>query len=199
MKFSSDYYSRQSKFLRSNSNLNRLCRDILKWEKSIRWKKTFKDFDYTIMIDNSIEVTPDIFEKIEEIYIEFCKEMKELGSFQGKIKNYNKYKNELEGIISYNDSLNFTINWKHYYDLYRKKCLEITKDERLLANITVLLCYEKYPNKNKKFMWCVAGNGIVKNIKQVDILLPKNDFNGNLDYLGKKYILEKTIKENIID
>ena len=49
----------------------------------------------------------------------------------------------------------------------------------------------KYPNKNKKFMWRVAGDGIVDNIKAIDIELPVKDDNGSYLYLGKHYRKEK--------
>ena len=62
-------------------------------------------------------------------------------------------------------------------------------DIRELANILVVLCYEKYPNKFKKFLWHMAGAGVVENIKPVPVQLPVHDPNGEYEYLGQRYSL----------
>jgi hypothetical protein len=93
--------------------------------------------------------------------------------------------------MSYSDAKEFTIDWGYYYDLYRNKCLAICPNRKMLANIAVTLCYQKYPSKSKKFMWRVAGDGIVDNIKAIDIELPIRDNEGAFHYLGKRYRKEK--------
>ena len=40
-------------------------------------------------------------------------------------------------------------------------------------------------------MWRVAGDGIVDNIKAIDIELPIKDNEGTFHYLGKRYRKEK--------
>ena len=62
-----------------------------------------------------------------------------------------------------------------------------------------MLCYEKYPNKNKKFIWRVAGSGVVENIIQTSILLPLQCDNGQYEYLGKRYdmVRPKKLSANI--
>ena len=60
-------------------------------------------------------------------------------------------------------------------------------DEQAIANIAVKLCYEKYPNKSKKFIWQIAPDGLLANIKQERIKLPQRDSDGIYTYLGKKY------------
>jgi len=191
MKYADDYYSRQSKFSRANSNLNRLCFEIEKWDKSIRYKRTYKDFDYKIMIDNSITYDSNIFDQIELIYLDFCKEMNDLGKLQAKLRNYNSYRDEFEGYITYKDAKNIVIDWKYYYKQYKNKCIDICDNQSLLANIAVTLCYKKYPSKNKKFMWIVAEEGILNNIKQVPIKLPVRADDGKYEYLGKKYNIKE--------
>jgi hypothetical protein len=172
MKYASEYYGKQHKFSRSNSNMNRLCWELEKWEKQFKWKRKYKDFDYRIMINQDLDVDKDTFDKIELVFLDFCKEMVQLAKDQISIKKEQK---------------DFIINWKYYYDLYRNKCNCICENQSLLANIAVTLCYEKYPNKNKKFMWIIAGDGIVQNIKQIPISLPQKDKDGLYEYLGKKY------------
>lgn len=175
MKYASPYYAKMKTFSKSNSNLNRLCFEIEKWDKQIRWKRTYKEFNYKIMMDDSLKISEDITQKIQEIYLEYCKEMQQLAKDNLEIKQENK---------------NAEINWGYYYDLYKKKCLDICNNQKILANIAVYLCYEKYPNKNKGFLWSVAAEGILENIKQVSVIqLPLSDIDGIEEYLGRKYKL----------
>lgn len=181
MGYRDQYYKRQ-KLSKAYSNMNRLCYKIEKWERQFRWKRTYSDFDYNIMIDKDIEPDQLISDKIEQLFIDFCKEMKELAKEQREIRLTEK---------------DFVINWSYYYNQYKKKCNAISKDQKLIANIAVYLSYVKYPNKNKKFLWCIASEGILKNLEQQPVLLPAKCENGKLTYLGKKYILVKEGKGDI--
>lgn len=191
MKYASPYYAKQTKFNNSPSNMNRLCKQIEKWEKSFKWRRTYKDFDYHIMINDEVGIDFETFCKVEQIYLEFCKETKDLFDTQREIRNRETYEEDYSDYLNAADAKVFTIDWKYYYDLYRNKCLAVCSNEKMLANIAVTLCYEKYPNKNKKFMWRVASPGILDNIKAVDVELPIRDENGNYTYLGKRYRKEK--------
>lgn len=177
MRYRKDYYRRQ-KLSKSNSNMNRLCWELEKWERSIRWKRTFSEFDYRIMIDESIPEDVDKVVKVEQVYLEFCNDVRRLMDDQKTIRT------------EYGE---FLLNWQYYYDKYRDKCAEICPDEKELGNIVVRLAYEKYPKKKKNFMWIVAGNGIVHNIKSVPVKLPQHDLDGDVEYLGKRYRMEELI------
>ena len=200
MKYAGDYYANMKKLSKSDSNMNKLCREMEMWQKkNIRFKRTFKDFDYTIMIDENFIYTQEQFDGVEKIYLEFCKEISELGQDQFKLKNYDKYKNWVNTMyptMTRDDCMNFVFDWKFYYNKYKEQCSEIIEDEQVLANIAVKLCYEKYPNKTKKFIWQVTSEGLLKNIKQEKIKLPQRSDDGNLEYLGKKY---KIVEVDIID
>lgn len=172
MRYASDYYGRLKKFSHGQSNMNRLCREIERWERSFRWKRTFKEFDYHIMIDKSIPLDQEKFEAIEAIYLDFCKEMKKLKVDEREIRK---------------EGWDFSINWNYYYDIFKNRCFKICSNPKELANIAIALCYEKYPSRNKKFLWRVAGQGVVDNIEQVDYPLPIEDENGKYLYLGKRY------------
>lgn len=197
MKYRSEYYAKMKKFSVAKSNMNRLAKDIESWQKAeIRFKKTYKDFDYKIMMSPFAKYDEETFNKIEEIFIRFDKQMSELSSFASKCKNFEKYKDFFEtwyDDIDKDTVKNFEVNWKYYYDLYKEECQQVCPDKRILANIAVVLCYEKYPNKNKKFMWKVASEGILLNIKQQRFSLPERDDNGEYEYLGKKYTMMEVI------
>ena len=190
MKYAGDYYQGLSTFSHARSNLNRLCKELEKWEKTLRYPKQNTNFDYRIMIDPSLTAPVRISEQIEEIYLDFCRKMKELGKEQAMIRNYDQYEEDLSGWISREEARNFTINWQYYYEKYRARCEAVCPNPALLANICVGLSYEKYPGKNRKFLWRVAGKGVVKNIKQIDFPIPVEDPAGPYEYLGKRYQME---------
>jgi hypothetical protein len=77
--------------------------------------------------------------------------------------------------------------------------LQACPDIKALANILVKLGYEKYPSRDKKFAWNMAGEGIVANIKQVpNLTLPKRDPDGKFEYLGRRYSMVEVSTEEII-
>lgn len=191
MKYAGDYYKGMKKFNKSQSNMNRLCWEIEKWHKKIRFKRTFRDFDYRIMIDNSIFFNQEKFDKLEQLYLDYLKEIQELGLQSALSKRYDEYKNYFDDDLTKEEVLNTAINWDYYYKKYFIKAKEICSDQKELANLVVKLCYEKYFKKNKKFIWVVAGKGILENLKQIKVLLPVEDERGIYEYLGKTYSLKE--------
>lgn len=176
MKYRGPYYSKLKKLSRSNSNMNRLCWELERWERGIRWQRKYTDFDYTIMMNREIPENTEMFQAVEEIFLDFCKEMYGLAKEQRNIRS---------------ETDAFDIDWAYYYDKYKRRCQEVCPDVCRLANICVRLCYEKYPQKNRKFIWVAAGDGIVENIQQVKLPLPIRDDNGTITYLGNHYRLEE--------
>ena len=160
--------------------MNRLCRIIEKWDRNFRWKRRYKDFDYTIMIDDSHTYDALTFAKIEDVFIRFGIEMKQL---------------RLDEIEIRKDRKDFVMNWQYYYELFRKECEEICPDKQALANIAVRLSYEKYKKSESKFMWRVAPDGILANLRQVPIKLPIRDKEGDYEYLGRRYSMVDPILE----
>jgi hypothetical protein len=190
MKYAGRYYRTLNKFNRSQSNMNRLCWAIEKWGKKIRFKRKFDDFDYNIMADSSIPWDDEKYEKIESLYLEFLKEVKELQKQNSMTRYYENYENYY-GDLTKEEIMNTSINWKYYYSSYQKKAKEITQNQQELANYAVRLCYEKYRSRDKKFIWVIAKEGIIKNLKQKEIELPIEDENGEYEYLGRRYKLSR--------
>ena len=187
MKYASPYYSTLKQFNRSFSNMNRLCFDIEKWEKKVRYRRTDKTFDYSIMIDKDIPFDQDKFDAIEKIYLEFCSETAELLKLYKMTKQWSKYEGQLKGVMTKQEAAEYEINWDSYYGKYRSRCQAVCPDTKELANYAVVLCYQKYPARGKKFMWRMAPGGIVENIKQESFALPSLDDSGEYEYLGKRY------------
>lgn len=200
MKYAGEYYSKLSKFNKTYSNMNRLCYSLEKWDKKfVKFKNTEKDFNYKIMMSNDNIPEDETYLSIEKIFIEFCDEMNDLSKLSYKCKNFDKFKNyfkENYPETSLETFKNFEVNWKYYYNIYFNKCKEVCPDKQKLANICVDLCYRKYPNKNKKFIWKVASEGILLNIKQCQISLPELDDNGEFEYLGKKYSYKNVLEDS---
>ena len=176
MKYAGEYYAGLKKFLKSQSNMNRLCFDVEKWHKSIKWARCKKNFDYTLMIDDNVETDKGIGYALELIFERYCTEYQETK------------KVELSMLRKYGS---FDFNWNDFFDRYRELCREACPNGRMLANILVRLHYEKYPRKKKNFMWYMAGDDIARNIKQADVLLPMRDEeSGKREFLGKMYRME---------
>lgn len=179
MKYASPYYAKL-KLSNTSSNLNKLCRELERWQKHIRFKRTDREFDYTIMLDPTIDVTADTYYAMEELYRSFCQEVKVLS----------KEANNM-------DEDDRKIAYGKLYDSYRGRCLSVCSNNiRMVANAAVQLCHD-HKSWNQKFQWIVGGSGIVQNIKQVDIMLPERNDNGEFEYLGRKYTMTQISKEDV--
>ena len=186
MKYASEYYGGLNKFSHANTNMNRLCKDIEHWCKHSRYAGIGNDFDYTIMIDNSLPVDDELQSQINELYLKFCNEMVSLQHDQLNVRKYG------DPSLSQYNARNFTINWGYYYELYKQECEKLCSDVKQLANAAVRTCYEVYPTKrNTKFMWVVAGKGILSNLEQQIFKLPVKDCAGEYTYLGNRYTFKE--------
>ena len=176
MKYAGDYYAKQKKFLKSQSNMNRLCWNIEKWEKDIKWKRRDKTFDYKIMIDESVGCDQSILDSLGKIYLAYNKDVQQMKKDELSIQS------ELGGADR------FKLTWDEFYGKYREWCFSICSDKRMLVNALVILCYERYPKGTSGFLWNIAGNYIADNIIQSNIVLPvRDEINSDFKYFGKGY------------
>ena len=184
MKYRKEYYANQ-KLSMAPSNMNRLCIEMEKWHKKLRWGRA-PQFDYTVMLDEQVSVQVDVYEQLREVFLAYNKEMAILQAEQRRVRAYQD--EDIRAQVTKFDAQYYTVNWDYYYELYRQKCHEICPDEKMLANAAVLLQYRDYPNVDSKFMWVVAEQGLLDNIKPAEKrLLPKRDPDGSELYLGRRY------------
>lgn len=184
MKYRKEYYANQ-KLSMAPSNMNRLCIEMEKWHKKLRWARA-PQFDYTVMLDTQVNVQVDVYERLREVFLAYNREMSILQAEQRRVRAYQD--EDIRAQVTKFDAQYYTVNWAYYYELYRQKCHEICPDEKMLANAAVLLQYRDYPNVDSKFMWVVAEQGLLDNIKPAEKrLLPKRDPDGNELYLGRRY------------
>lgn len=200
MKYISPYYAKMKRFSYAHSNMNLLCRDIEDWERKLKRKtnqnskSNSQPFDYTIMLDLSINWDAETYSQIEQLYQRFRVEFKELKKQQRMSYKSPEYYNYFSG-YNQNDIKNTNVDWKTAFEKYKKESRKICHNQKELANYAVTLCYadDEKMSKEKNFAWIVAEDGIVANIKPQEIMLPVYDLNGEYEYLGKKYRLEPYI------
>lgn len=167
-----------------------------RWERGVRWKQD-KNFDWHLMYDDEIGYDKTVFAEVEKIFLEFNKQRREELRFERKCHRWDIYHQELEGKITKEEARKYKPNWISIYNSYRAKCKMVCPDVRELANILVVLCYEKYPTKYKKFLWHMAGAGVVENIKPVPLALPYRNPNGEYEYLGQRYSIAEAQRYDV--
>ncbi len=190
MKYISPYYAKMKKFSYSRSNMNELAFDIDVFEKSLRKKLNSTketNFDYSIMLDNSIPWNSNTALQIQNLYKQFQIELKELKRQQTMSYKSPEYYNYF-GESKQKDVLNTSVDWNEFFNSYKKRAKDICPNEKELANYTVRLCYENDTN-DKNFVWIISEEGILLNIQPIEHELPVYDPNGKYEYLGKRYSL----------
>lgn len=211
MKYAGPYYANMKKLAKTRTNMNRLCWEIEKWEKAtVKYVKRNPHFDHRIMMDEGIEIDENKLQRLEEIYINFSKEIKQFRDDQYKLRNYRKYKNwvrsNFPNLNNIDEAMYIRLDMSPIVHKYKDLCNEITQDIQELANLAVIICYEKYPSRSKSFIWNMAANGIIENLKKHPkySVIPEVDLeNGKQEYLGKRYnlvpyvdIIEEIKEEN---
>lgn len=188
MHYASPYYASMKRLSMSHSNMNLLCFELERWHKSYKFEKIDSHpFDYTIMMNNDIPFDANRFETIASIYKEYRRESNQLfKQFKRDMKRAANSKNKTKHFVS-------DVNWQAFYNKYRCKCFDACPNICELANYAVKLCYEIHPRHSKRFLWVVGGEGVLSNLQQTEQLLPISDPNGEYEYLGKRYRLEKIV------
>lgn len=181
MKYASDYYGKL-KLAKTRSNMNQLCWELEHWQRQIRWKRTDKEFDWTIMVDPDVTVPDDIYQALEQLYRSFCRDMKATSAAIKGDTNEDSRKAAF-GCL---------------YDKYRAEVQRICSGDWKVAANALILIGNEHPSWNKKFPWVVSGSGIVQNIKQVNASMPERDPNGQHEYLGRRYSIKEVLKEELL-
>jgi len=186
MRYRSPYYARME-LSKAPSNMNRLCRELEKWERELKWRRKER-FDYSVMYDESIEYTQEQFEAIAKIFKDFCKESNELQKYQTRVRRYAD--REVRQQFTKFEATTYIADWDALYQKYKKLCADVCDDQRVVANIATKLVHDVYKGRGRKFPWIVAPEGIIENVKpQAGIMVPSRDDNGEETYLGRHYTM----------
>ena len=198
MRYAGDYYAKHSKLSKAPSNMNKLCFEMEQWRKQLQWAKPDKDFDWHIYINPQIKRDDERFAALEEIYRQYHHRRREIENKRNTAYTYFKEtwkaKNAKRGkpharIPDHLFSYDASAEYKRIDDETVALAKEAVPNGAERANYAVELCYCKASRK-KNFAWLVAGDAIVRNIKQVEHKIPlevnSNDY--DFEYLGRKYL-----------
>jgi len=183
--FLKEYY-KYSPVNESDCIMNKLSRYMEKVKMGIREKSD--TFDYACLMSNKHEIdeTSSEYKKVFELVRDFMQDKKLFKSKEVMDKSFIKQK--------YNESVVNNIN--EFYKFYRNKMYDISIDMQYLADIAIHICYSK--NKDKDFVWEVCIGGLLTNLHRSRVIVPIQNDNGSMKYLGDYYSLEEVdIFENI--
>lgn len=179
-----------------NCTMNKLCWHLDSIDRDIKLTKPKKQNREYIesIINKNIEWCDDRYTKVEELFNKFSKE-KSLAIKNTKMSNKSK-DNAVDNMVQ--DDAN-ELDLDSFYEKYRRLLLEITTNESEFANYAFKISYSK--NKNKDFVWCLAFDGLMRNLKtnfkekvSVPVQCSKDE---GVEYLGRYYKLKEIADDNI--
>jgi hypothetical protein len=164
-------YNKYNPLLDTDCVMNNICKymesEIKEIKINVKKKNTDKIFD--ILYNSNIKITKKQIKLMKEYYKKSVKKSENINS---------------------DDTTQKVDSIEDFYD--------ISDDVQKLANLAVYINYKLYPNSNKNFAWNIFGNGIILNLHEKfegKINIPVEDYSGNIDYRGSKYINKEVIVE----
>lgn len=147
--------------------VNRICHHMEKDLVEIKSKKEKEDFNLYDILWGESEIDPYILQDMENVR-----------------KEYLKFKQSTKLVQTE------FVTWEQYFKSIRIDCLQNISNNLIeLAKYATFLCYKKYANKGKDFVWDCFGAGITQQMKNKHSIanIPILDDMGDIEYLGKKY------------
>jgi hypothetical protein len=189
-----DQYFKWSPLNMSNCSMNNLC----KYMESVsfdfkRFINDYSGFDYSVLIDKNISIDEngDTYQSVLSVFKSFNQNKNIHSSIENSNTTESKDKNDEE---KFN-------NIREMYKYYNNKLIDVCSNSAELANIAVDICYRLHPKSNKDFVWEVCQDGVLCNLeknRQEHIFIPVKDQNGDILYLGDRFIeKEVTLIEDI--
>lgn len=182
-------YFKYHPFIDNSCTMNKVCKFLEKEIKIINCNlknlKTNKNIK--ILKNNSIPSDADKIKKMENLY----------KKYRGEKLNFREIRNS--------DGKNLFKTIDQFNRFIRQEANAISSNSSELANLAVDICYVAHESDNKQFAWFVFGDDIVKNIyenRQEKCYIPKENLNGNIEFLGNKYSLQEldfTVEEFIYE
>ncbi|HUS51625.1 MAG TPA: hypothetical protein VMZ91_15775, partial [Candidatus Paceibacterota bacterium] len=172
-------YKKYAPLLDSDCAMNRICHHMERAVKIIKYdmRANINLANISLLKTDTIEADQKKLKKLYKLYKEFKAEK----------RNFANIKNE-KGRRKYS-----TV--EQYCKYIRNEALKISSNIQELANLAVIVTYEMHPSDSKNFAWSVMGEGILANVmenKQKECFIPLiNENGGDIEYLGKKYSLQK--------
>jgi len=171
-------YRKYSPLLDSDCIVNRICHHMEKAIKIIKYdmRTNISNANISLLKTSTIELDKQKFNKLYKLYKKFKTEKRSFANIKNE-KGQKKYSTVAQ-----------------YCKYVRNESLKISSNIQELANLAVEICYVTHPSDSKNFAWSVFNEGILANImenKQKECFIPLLNEHGNIEYLGKKYGLQK--------
>ena len=179
-------YYKYNPLLETNCVVNKISNYMQDRIKEIKRSSNSKNTKEVVKIlkDPEFNVEKDKLDKLYAIY----------KKYKGGKRNFGNLKDE-NGEARYK-----TI--EQYNKSIKDEALSISSDICELASLAVVITYELHPNDNKAFCWGVFGEGIVENVRrnrQKKLQVPFLHKNGDISYMGNKYLLMDVELEEFYD
>jgi hypothetical protein len=206
LKIKKDKTDEEKKFIRnyyknmpvttSNCIMNKLCwyMDSIDVDLKFSHNKKVSLEEIDKMINKSIEWDENKYNQVVQLFKKFNKD-KATQLKNNKLANKNQ-NNKIDSKLEDDDN---EVELDNFYENYRQEWTIITTDEKEFANYALKVCYTA--NRNKDFVWCLAFDGLIQNIKQnfkkkvvVPIECSKEE---GQEYLGRYYTLKEVIDGSI--
>ena len=163
-------YVKYSPLLDSSSVMNKICHYAEEEISKIKDKSKNVCFDWSVYLDNTIELDKNKLSKMRILYKEFSDSKRNYNDTGRKSKEQKE-----ENIL-----------------VFRKKMYEISSDLNELTNLAVRIVYDEFPKRSHDFAWKILPNGILRNLDKSNItrtidLLTEKESSGEIDYLNKSY------------
>jgi len=178
-----------------NCIVNKLCWHLEGVDKELKNTKVPRSTSEYIesMINKNIKWDEEKYKNTKLLFRKFGKEKSiALKNMKLSIKNKD---NKLDSL----DEENNEFDLDNFYEKYRGLWLEITTNETEFANYAFKISYTL--NKNKDFLWCLAFNGLISNLKsnfnkyvKIPVECLKED---GVEYLGQYYKLKNVLNPKI--
>jgi hypothetical protein len=172
LKLISDFYH-YSPVIETKSVMNNICRYMESQAQEL--KHNVRDrtkFNYRVLMGFNVEHDDRLVQKMIELY-----------------KQYNAYRRN-----KYDGNYDSTTPEQFFRELKKEAYQKISNNGKELANLAVEVCYNIFPKTSKDFVWKLFGKEVVDNIKENTMgffEIPVLNEHGNIEYLGKKYSLER--------
>lgn len=175
-----DNYYKYMPVIDSDCLMNTLCRYIESIDFDIKQKIQLNESEdiYKDLMSNLNVKNISTYKKVSKAYKDFNREIQDMGNMQ---MNCSSYVNKM------NDDINNTT--QGIYEKLKIKMNEICPNIYELVDYLIEILYVDTPGSNKDILWNVYGEYIFNNLKNTvsTILLPVQDKNGTIKYMGKNY------------
>ncbi len=190
IEYLNDIYFKFYPLIRSDSEMNRLCRHMELATNDIKPKtyKAKKLYSQMFTPSNSIDYTDKntYNEKIIKLLKEYCKHLYDIRrNHTIMMQNENLKGNEYISLEKYCSYLKQEVIGKA-----NEHIKGISEQE--LSNYAIYLGYVEDVKGGSDLLWRIFGDGLIKNIVQRTngiIKIPVRDENGSIEYLGSKYAM----------